>query len=114
MRLKKKAMPGGVKNYSRLARSVTLLLFVSYFIVNCTGYNPAMYPSYEVLAPKDEVTVNPVGFIIFDPTLGFYIVSWDVGFEPKVGTDYFVINYAFMIHYRELWDEVIKLRGLIK
>jgi len=114
MRLKRKAMQENVKNYSRLASGVILLLFASFFFVNCTAYSPAMYPSYDVLAPGREVTVNPVGFVLFDQTLGFYIVSWDASFEPETGLNYYVINSAFLLHYRELWDEVIKLRKMLK
>jgi len=65
-----------------------------------------MYPSYDVLKPGTEVTINPFGFVLFDPTAGFYIVSWDESFEPEAGVSYFVINAAYMLHYSELRDEV--------
>lgn len=112
----KKLMPGGEKNFSKLARNAIWLLFVSCFIVNCTGYNPDMYPSYDVLNPSDEVTVNPIGLVIADQVNGVFLISWEPGLKPEITAiiNYMVVSTAFLMHYRELWDEVIKLRKLIK
>jgi len=73
-----------------------------------------MYPSYDVLNPGEEVKINPLGFAIFDPTLEYYVISWDDNIILSSGEEYAIVNQAFMIHYRELWDEIIKLRKLLK
>jgi len=89
MQKKGKTVSRQLKKLAKLARIPMLLLFVSiYLAISCTGYNPALYPSYDVLNPGQEVTMNPL----------------------RVVEDGFVVNDAFLMHYRELWEEVKKLR----
>jgi len=90
------------------------LLFVSFFIVNCAAYNPSVFPSYDVLNPGKEVKINPLGFVVFDATLEHYTIVWDTDVILKSDENYAIVNQAFMLHYRELWDEIIKLRKLLK
>ena len=85
------------------------LIFLS--ISACTKYNPALYPSYDVLNPGEEVKKNPCGTITFLPD-GTHIASIDHFVEAEEA--YFLINAIFLQHYRELWEEVKKLRKLIK
>jgi len=114
MRLKRKAMQESVKNYLKLGGGIILLLFASFFIVNCTAYNPSVFPTYDPLNPGKEVKVNPLGFVVFDATLEHYTIVWDTDIILKSDEDYAIVNQAFMIHYRELWDEIIKLRKMLK
>ena len=95
------------------ARLLILLLCVSCFlsISACTKYNPAFYPSYDVLNPGEEVKKNPYGTITFLPD-GTHVASIDHFVEVEEA--YFLINAIFLQHYRELWEEVKKLRKLIK
>ena len=59
-------------------------------ISNCTSYNPALYPSYDVLNPGDEVRVNPL----------------------RITEDgNFVVNKAFILWVDELKQEIKRLRG---
>ena len=113
MRLKRKAMQGSVRRWPRLGSGIITLLFVSFFFANCTAYNPSVFVSYDCLNPGVEVRANPLGFVIYDTTLGVFIISWDAEFAPDATVDYTIVNRAFMFHYRELWDEVKKLRILL-
>jgi len=79
-------------------------------LASCTNYNPSLFPSYDVLAPGDEVTINPLGFVVFDIELEHYVIIWDADAILKSDEEYTIVNMAFLLHYRELWDEVIKLR----
>ena len=71
---------------------MTLLLFALFFsIESCGGhYNPALYPSYDVLNPGPEVRLNPLGF-------------------DKDGNA--IVNPAFLLWVYELKAEVLKLRA---
>ena len=69
-----------------------LLLFALYFLIwiNCTGYNPALFPSYDVLNPGPEVRENPL----------------------RITEDgNFVVNKAFILWVDELKQEIKRLRG---
>jgi len=56
---------------------------------SCTQYNPALYPSYNVLVPGEEVLKNPI----------------------RVTDDgYFVVNKAYIQWVDELQAEIVKLR----
>lgn len=72
---------------------VCFVLFVFFAILlaltGCTQYNPALYPSYDVLNPGPEVRLNPLSV------------------NPD-GT--FVVNAAFLMWVDELKAEIIKLR----
>jgi hypothetical protein len=70
-----------------------LSLLFSTITSGCHGYNPALYPSYDVLNPGPEVRMNPLGF-------------------DKDGNA--IVNQAFILWVYELKAEVKKLRGLIK
>jgi len=94
--------------------SIILLLFVSFFFVSCTGYNPSLFPSYDILNPGEEVRANPLGFVVFDAELEHYVIIWDTDIILKSGEEYTIINEAFLFHYRELWDEIKKLRKLLE
>jgi len=114
MRLKRKVMQGNVKRCLKLGGGIILLLFVSFFFVNCTAYNPSLFPTYDPLSPGKEVKINPLGFVVFDATLEHYIIVWDTDIILSSDENYAIVNQAFMIHYRELWDEIIKLRKMLK
>lgn len=82
----------------RLSKTATWLLFgiicLTFFEVGChSGYNPALYPSYDVLNPGPEVRLNPIKFTD-DGNL--------------------VVNQAFILWVEELKQEVIKLRKELK
>lgn len=71
---------------------------------SCTAYNPSFFPSYDILNPGPEVTVNPVAYVkngkIEDRDHNeIYIL------------DGYVVNEAFMMWVYELKEEVEKLRG---
>jgi len=89
------------------------LLLILIILYACTAYNPSVFVSYDCLNPGVEVKANPLGFVIYDTTLGVFIISWDTEFAPDATVDYTIVNRAFMFHYRELWDEVKKLRILL-
>lgn len=55
---------------------------------SCTGYNPNLYPSYDVLNPGPEVRLNPL----------------------RVVEDGFVVNIAYIQWVDELQAEIVKLR----
>lgn len=84
---------------------LVLLIFVSICSGhNCTGYDPSLYPGYDVLNPGPEVKMNPLGIVL----AGTEII--DDGEIVILGRNQFVVNQAYLTHYRELWDEVKKLR----
>jgi len=114
MRLKRKAMQRDVKRCLKLGGGIISLLFASFFFVNCAAYNPSVFPSYDVLNPGKEVRINPLGFAVFDPTLEYYVITWDADIILKSDENYAIVNQAFLFHYRELWDEIIKLRKMLK
>ena len=68
------------------------LLSLTFFISlspACHSYNPALYPSYDVLNPGPEVRMNPLAF-------------------DKDGNA--IVNQAFIVWVYELKVEVKKLR----
>jgi hypothetical protein len=69
---------------------VIVLLWVLIFMaVGCTRYNPALFPSYDILTPGPEVRLNPKGFT----------ADGDL-----------IVNAAFLLWVDELKNEIIKLR----
>jgi len=58
-------------------------------ISSCTAYNPALYPSYDVLNPGPEVRKNPLR-------------------TTEDGN--FVVNEAFLMWVQELKEEILNLR----
>ena len=66
-------------------------MLISFLTISpaCHSYNPALYPSYDVLNPGPEVRMNPVAF-------------------DKDGNA--IVNQAFILWVYELKAEVKKLR----
>ncbi len=56
---------------------------------HCASYNPALYPSYDVLNPGEQVRLNPLGF-------------------TEDGN--FIVNGAFILWVDELKQEIKRLR----
>ena len=80
-----------------LASALAMLLTLMFYLLAlaaCTNYNPALYPSYDVLNPGPEVRKNPLS-ISEDP----------VTHEPV-----FVVNAQFLLWVDELKTEILKLR----
>ena len=74
---------------------------------NCTAYNPALYPSYDVLNPSDIVKENPIAYV--DVKDGEVVnVEW-VNESTKDG-EYILVNDAFFQWAYELKQEIKKLR----
>lgn len=71
--------------------AVALALLVT---PSCVGYDPSLYPSYDVLNPGQAVRVNP---------LSTYP-------DPATGRQLFVVDAAFIAWVDELKAEIIKLR----
>jgi len=80
-------------------RSATVTLWLICFLTislsftSCHSYDPALYPSYDVLNPGPEVRMNPLGF--------------DADGNA-------IVNEAFMLWVYELKAEVKKLREAVK
>lgn len=68
-------------------------LTISFGFTSCHNYDPALYPSYDVLNPGPEVRMNPLAF-------------------DKDGNA--IVNQAFILWVNELKAEVKKLRALVK
>jgi hypothetical protein len=66
-----------------------LLSFFLFAMSGCTRYNPALFPSYDVLNPGPEVRLNPIAF---------------------TADGNFIVNPAFIVWVDELKNEIIKLR----
>ena len=77
----------------------------------CHSYNPALYPSYDVLNPGPEVKANPLGWITVDPAMGAISVEWTSTAEPYKKDRLTVVNEAFTLWVYELKEEVKKLRA---
>ncbi len=81
------------KLLKRISLSILLVSALCFLSINCTQYNPALFPGYDILNPGPEVQKNPIR-ITEDGLL--------------------VVNEAFMIYVKELALEIIRLRKLIK
>ena len=87
--------------------------------ISCTSYNPVFYPGYDTLNPGPEVRKNPVGVVTITVTLDseggvtYTGVIW-TDQELKDGKGYFIVDEYYIAHYKELWEEVKKLRKLAK
>lgn len=68
---------------------IACVSFCSLTSVSCSRYNPALYPSYDVLNPGPEVRANPLAFTE-DGNL--------------------IVNQAFILWVDELKREIVKLR----
>ena len=106
---KRKAQVGG-RSCGRLLRPGILLLFGIcglILISSCTSYNPALYPSYDVLYPGEAVKKNPRGyFTIKDGEM----VNLEWTGEMEDG-EYIVIDENMSQWIGELKQEIKKLRG---
>lgn len=69
---------------------ITAILFLS---LGCSSYNPALYPSYDVLNPGEKVRLNPLAFTE-DGNL--------------------IVNKEFIAWVDELKQEIIRLRKELK
>lgn len=88
-----------------------MMLFVTLCLISqCTGYNPAFYPSYDVLNPGPEVRENPLGWIPAGTEIEIDILPGTL----TVDEDCYVINKAFLMWTFELKEEVKKLRKQLK
>lgn len=94
-----------VKSYSKLTKAkcitilysivlVTVFLAAVFLLFGCSHYNPALYPSYDVLNPGADVRLNPLSL------------------APD-GINY-IVNPAFLAWVVELKQEIITLRKKIK
>lgn len=85
-----KSLKSSAKKRSRKKMILALLICVSICLsCSCTGYDPSLYPSYDVLNPGPEVKLNPL----------------------RVTDDgNFVVNEAFLMWVGELKEEIKKLR----
>ena len=80
------------RRWQRRYGIVTLIVCVSFCSLisgACSCYNPALYPSYDVLNPGPEVRLNPLAF------------------TPDGNL---IVNPAFIIWVDELKREIVKLR----
>ena len=66
-----------------------LMLCASCFLVSCAKYDPALFVSYDVLVPGEEVKKNPLGF---------------------TADGNIIVNAAFIQWVSELQQEIKKLR----
>jgi uncharacterized protein YigE (DUF2233 family) len=62
-------------------------------LINCTTYNPSLFPSYDVLNPGEEVRINPLN---------------------ATPDGNFIVNEAFIFWVSELKAEILKLRKELK
>jgi len=81
-----------MRRLSRTAIVTLSLIFCLSFSCH-RGYNPALYPSYDVLNPGPEVRLNPLAFTD-DGNL--------------------IVNQAFILWVEELKQEIIRLRKEIR
>ena len=90
---------------------ILLILAISLpFASSCTKYNPALYPSYDVLNPNESVRKNPLAVAEVTPE-GEIKIHKDSSFLPG---KYFIVDQAFMMWVYELKQEILKIRKLIK
>jgi len=93
-------------------RLIPGILLICAICATCyTGYNPAFFPSYDVLKPGEAVEINPVGVASMEE--GGWLVRLDPILElaPEVGDAFFLVNADFLKHYRELKDEIKRMRA---
>ena len=107
---KKEKTRNGGRSSGRLLRPGILLLFVIcglILISSCTSYNPALYPSYDVLSPGEAVKKNPRGyFTIKDGEM--VNLEWTGEIEDG---EYIIIDENMSQWIGELKQEIKKLRG---
>lgn len=107
---RKSSLQSGEKLSGKQFALVILSLFVIVFLIqitNCTSYNPALYPSYDVLNPSETVQENPIAYI--DVKDG-EIVNIDWVNESTEDGNYIVVNDAFFQWAYDLKQEIKRLR----
>ncbi len=70
----------------------------------CAPYDPTLYPSYYILNPVPEVTINPIAYVE-DGRIE------DRDHNEVHVADGYVVNEAYMLWVQELFEEVKRLRG---
>ena len=75
---------------------------------SCVGYDPSLYPGYDILNPGPEVRMNPLGIVDAGTEIS------DDGKIIILKENQFVVNQAFLTHYKELWNAVAELRKQLK
>lgn len=70
---------------------------------SCAPYDPTLYPSYDVLVPGPEVTINPIAYVNAGKIE-------DRDHNEIYIADGYVVNEAYMLWVQELFEEVKKLR----
>ena len=78
-----------------------MICFLSH---SCTPYDPTLYPSYDVLNPGPEVTINPIAYVNAGKVE-------DSNHNEIYILDAYVVNETFMMWVYELKEEIKKLRG---
>jgi hypothetical protein len=79
----------------RSSRRIFLAILCAVFVLSsCTHYNPALYPSYDVLNPGADVRKNPIS----------------VTDDPVSHESLFIVNSSFLMWVSELKAEILKLR----
>ncbi len=86
------------RNYARKrSRTKTIKAWLLFVLIclsfSCTGYDPSLYPGYDLLNPGDQVKINPIRI---------------------TDDNHFVVNSAFLLWVNELKAEIKKLRRQIK
>lgn len=79
--------------FSASTKTFTLLLLAA-IAISCVHYNPALYPSYDVLNPGPEVRKNPIS----------------ITEDPTSKESLFIVNSTFLQWVDELKREILKLR----
>lgn len=109
-RLRKNSLQNEEKLSGKQFALVILGLSVIVFLMqtnNCTAYNPAFYPSYDVLNPSDIVKENPIAYI--DVKDGEIVnVEW-VNESTKDG-EYILVNEDFFQWAYDLKQAIKDLR----
>ena len=77
-------------------------------IENCTAYNPAFYPSYDVLNPGPEVRKNPFGFVVWSEEEQAFVILWKPDFTPDRAEEYILIDGLMSQWIDEVTEELQK------
>ena len=92
-----------------------IVLGLVFLLASCSHYNPALYPSYDVLNPGAAVRLNPLGFTDLDPATKALVITWDATLPPALKVPgLYVVNADFLAWVDELKQEVLKLRKQTK
>jgi len=78
---------------------------------SCTPYNPAFYPSYDVLNPGPEVRKNPFGFVVWSEEEQAFVILWKPGFTPDRAKEYILIDGLMSQWIDEVTEELKKRKN---